>query len=150
MWHQLERLITKYGDKDDQVAKDLVALLKEHQDSLDIIPGEELSYEELMTYHLAFEPFFPDQRDFETDDDLYTTYHDDLRKLKETDFMGPRTRAMYNKRKALKGKVVPPTAAQQRKLDGEEEGKFDFSKLDQLLYQRRLDQMKNMGGMFGL
>ena len=98
MWHELDRLITKYGDEQDQASIDLVALLREHQAALDIIPSERMSYEELMTYDLAFDPFFTNQKLFEVDDDVFATPYvqDDLRLLKETDFMGPRTRASYN------------------------------------------------------
>merc|ERR1712008_175929 len=80
------------GYEDDQVAKDLVELLREHQEALDITPDPSmrLSYEELMTYHVGFEPFFPDQQSFNS-----TNYDDLHRNLRVTDIMGPRTRAAY-------------------------------------------------------
>ena len=68
MWHELDRLITKYDDNEDERAQDLVELLREHQTLLDITPTERMSYEELMNYNAEADPI-----------------HDDyLRDLKET------------------------------------------------------------------
>ena len=124
MWYQLDRLINKYGDEDDQTAQELVALLREHQESLDVTPDSSarLSYEELMTYHLGMEPFFPDQLSFNS------TVYGSHRDLRVTDIMGPKTRAQYNMR-------------ENRNLATE---KFDFSNLDEYIRQQRLDQMRSM------
>ena len=67
---------------------------------------------------------------------------DDLRNLKETDFMGPTTRAEYNYRK---------------KLAEEKKGNFfrwtkptyDFSSFDEILTKRKSDQLKIAKSMFG-
>ena len=149
MWHELDRLITKYGDEQDQASIELVALLREHQVALDITPSERMSYEELMTYDLAFEPFFADQKDFEVDDDVFTSPYieDDIRNLKETDFMGPRTRAAYNRMKYGSDKQSQ-RSSQQRKLEQVEN--YDFSKLDEYLHQQRLQKMRYSKGMFGV
>jgi len=135
MWYQLERLINKYSSHYDREAVDLVTLLKEHQESLDITPDSSmrLTYEELMTYHLEYDPFFPDQVPFNS--------FDDLRKLKLTDIMGPRTRAEYNRWKNSNS-----TSREGRNLKREN---FDFSELDEYLRLRRVDQIKSMNGMFG-
>jgi hypothetical protein len=76
MWHQINRLIEKYEVKDDQVAIDLVNILKGHRDGIGVdTPADPLSYEELMSYHLAFPPFFPNQKPFQSDDDFYVNSH---------------------------------------------------------------------------
>lgn len=186
MWYELERLITKYGDGTDQVSIDLVALLREHQDTLGITPDPsmKLTYEELMVYHLAFPPFFPDQVPGAYHTDAFfpnqmefnaSKFDDDLRRLKETDFMGPRTRALFNMKKRREEaekkatevnniNKVSPVAAQRmldasedytyantektppkagRKLDAKEMGaNFDFSKLDEMVHRRRMEQLR--------
>ncbi len=72
MYHQINRLIEKYEVQDDQVAIDLVNILKGHRDDLGVTaPADPISYEDLMTYHLAFPPFFPNQKTFESDDDFF-------------------------------------------------------------------------------
>ena len=80
MWHQINRLIEKYTvpeDSDDQVALDLVNILKGHRDDLGVdTPADPLSYEELMSYHLAFPPFFPNQKPFTSDDDFFVNTHE--------------------------------------------------------------------------
>ena len=77
MWHQINRLIEKYEVKDDQVAIDLVNILKGHRDGIGVDPpADPLSYEELMSYHLAFPPFFPNQKPFQSDDDFYVNSHE--------------------------------------------------------------------------
>jgi len=70
-------LIEKYEVKDDQVAIDLVNILKGHRDGLGVdTPADPISYEELMSYHLAFPPFFPNQKPFTADDDFYVKSHE--------------------------------------------------------------------------
>ncbi len=79
MWHQINRLIEKYEVQDDQVAVDVVTILREHLDALGIeTPADPLSYEELMSYHLAFPPFFPNQKMFKSDDDFFVRVHENF------------------------------------------------------------------------
>ncbi len=77
MWHQINRLIEKYEVQDDQVAIDVVNILKGHREALGIDePADPLSYEDLMSYHLAFPPFFPNQKMFKSDDDFFVRVHE--------------------------------------------------------------------------
>ena len=72
MYHQINRLIEKYQNQTDQVAIDFVNILTGHRDELGIDePADPLSYEELMGYHLAFPPFFPNQKIYKADDDFF-------------------------------------------------------------------------------
>jgi len=165
MWYQLERLITKYGVKSDQVAQDLVALLTEHQQSLGITPdpSKRMSYEEIMTYQLAFEPFFPDQKPFTHHTDAYfpkqkafNSSKYDRRMLEKTDGMGSRTNAEYDRRIEMEGDAVFSEEHQKsnvvldenRKLDINEKSPF-FKRADEILRQRRLNQVKSMKDMHG-
>ncbi len=66
---------------------------------------------------------------------LEQIFEEDLRKLKETDIMAPKTRAEFNRRKLIREGADP--SRQDRKLK-----KFNFSKMDQVLFQRKLDQMQ--------
>ena len=53
MWHQVDRLITKYENETDQIAVDLVDILRGHRDALGVdTPIDPLTYDELMSYHL--------------------------------------------------------------------------------------------------
>ena len=62
--------------KEDQVAIDLVNILKGHRDDLNVEnPADPISYEELLSYHLAFPPFFPNQKPFVSDDDFFVNSH---------------------------------------------------------------------------
>jgi len=135
MWYQLDRLINKYGDDDNETAQELVALLREHQESLDVTPdiSARLTYEELMEYHLGMEPFFSEQLPF--DSTVYGTRRD----LKATDIMGPRTRAEYNRRKNMErdGSVSEGN----QNLSSE---KFDFSHFDEYFHQQRLNQLRSI------
>jgi len=163
MWYELDRLITKYGGKDDQVAKDLVELLEEHQDSLGITPAPfvRMSYEELMTYHLELKPFFPHQKPLSHHTDAYFPHQvafnsTFLRNLKVTDILGPKTRAMYEKMNKNEDEGVSSDENRKRDVVVSEEHrkmgvkeKFDFSKFDEVLKQHRLDQIKNMKDLFG-
>jgi hypothetical protein len=77
MLHQINRLIEKYEVKDDQVAIDLVNNLRGHRDGLGVdTPVDPLSYEELIRYHLAFPPFFPNQKPYQSDEDYFVNSHD--------------------------------------------------------------------------
>jgi len=76
MWNEVNRLIEKYEVKEDQVAIDLVNILKGHRDDLNVEnPADPISYEELLSYHLAFPPFFPNQKPFVSDDDFFVNSH---------------------------------------------------------------------------
>ncbi len=76
MWHELNRLIEKYEVQEDQVAIDLVNILRGHRDELGVdTPVDPITYEELMGYHLAFPPFFPNQKMFKSDDDFFVNVH---------------------------------------------------------------------------
>jgi hypothetical protein len=76
MWHEINRLIEKYEVQEDQVAIDLVNILKGHRDDLGVDePVDPISYEELLSYHLAFPPFFPNQKPFVSDDDFFVNSH---------------------------------------------------------------------------
>ena len=67
---------------------------------------------------------------------------EDLRTLKETDIMGPTTRAEYNRRKMLSAK--PEEERNLRKG-----GKFDFSNFDEILQERKADQLEIARRNFG-
>mmetsp|Transcript_19270 Transcript_19270/g.28393 ORF Transcript_19270/g.28393 Transcript_19270/m.28393 type:complete len:689 (+) Transcript_19270:122-2188(+) len=76
MWNEVNRLIEKYEVKEDQVAIDLVNILTGHREELGVdTPVDPISYEELMSYHLAFPPFFPNQKMFKSDDDFFVNAH---------------------------------------------------------------------------
>ena len=76
MWNEVNRLIEKYEVQEDQVAFDLVNILKGHRDDLNVEnPADPISYEELLSYHLAFPPFFPNQKPFVSDDDFFVNSH---------------------------------------------------------------------------
>ena len=84
----------------------------------------------------------------------------DLRTLKETDFMGPTTRAEFNRRKrqAEGQSMEGQNTMESRKLSGNEgyymqlseKQEYYFSKLDEMLHEKRSERMKNEQGMFGL
>ena len=72
MWHETTRLIEKYDSRTDQVSVDLVEILRGHREKLGVTtPTTQLSYEELMGYHLKYPPFFPNQKPFTSDDDFF-------------------------------------------------------------------------------
>merc|ERR1719232_833754 len=162
MWYELERLITKYGGRSDEVSQDLIALLTEHQNSLGIIPDESLRlpYEELMTYHLAYPPFFPDQKPpgYHTDayfpfqrefnESRYHSYH--RRMLKETDATPKRIMTESNERMEMEADVLGKNYQEGNtllnendELDINENSAF-FKRADEILRKRRLDQIKSM------
>lgn len=60
---------------------------------------------------------------------------EDLRTLKETDLMGPNTRAEYNRRKRLQEDFQ-----EERHL--RKTPKFDFSNFDEILQERKSEQLK--------
>ena len=70
---------------------------------------------------------------------------DDLRNLKETDLMGPTTRAEYNRRKKLTTSG-PSVNSEERKL---RKPSYDFSSFDEILQQRKSEQLKIMRNTFG-
>lgn len=70
------------------------------------------------------------------------------RKLKETDFLGPKMRESKRKQASVQKKhryVHPKT---QRQLDTDRESQFDFAALDEKFYQRKADLER--GRLFGL
>lgn len=72
MWNEINRLIEKYDVMEDEVAIELVEILKGHRDALGVTnPVSPISYEELMGYHLKYPPFFPNQKPFTSDDDFF-------------------------------------------------------------------------------
>jgi hypothetical protein len=76
MHNELERLIAKYEVQSDQVAQDLVEILRKHRDRLDVTePMPSIDYERLLSYHLEFPPFFPHQKEFISNDDFYVNSH---------------------------------------------------------------------------
>jgi len=145
MWFELDRLINKYDGQADEVAEDLVELLREHQGLLGVTPdlSRRLTYEELMTYHLAFPPFFPEQTSpenfwadpFYPHQKLYGSNHPSAvpstmpsvshiptkrpvsyrRVLENTDVMGPRFGAEYEMKNVTKDDFV--LSAEERKED---------------------------------
>ncbi len=77
MWHETTRLIEKYEVYNDTVSVDLVNILKGHRDAIGVeTPVDPISYEQLLGYHLAFPPFFPNQKPFQSDDDFFVTVHE--------------------------------------------------------------------------
>ena len=77
MWHETNRLIEKYDPYEDQVAIDLVNILKGHRDAIGVdIVTPPISYDELMGYHLKYPPFFPNQKPFVSDDDFFVRQHE--------------------------------------------------------------------------
>ncbi|GFH56481.1 hypothetical protein CTEN210_12957 [Chaetoceros tenuissimus] len=76
MHNELQRLISKYEVQTDQVAQDLVNILRKHRDRLGVTePMPSIDYERLLSYHLEFPPFFPHQKEFISDDDFYVNSH---------------------------------------------------------------------------
>ena len=67
---------------------------------------------------------------------------EDLRNLKETDFMGPTTRAEYNYRKRQ------AESANEKKLR-KKKPFFDFSSFNDILKERKSDQLKIAKSLFG-
>ena len=67
---------------------------------------------------------------------------EDLRTLKETDLMGPTTRAEFNRRKRLS-----TDPEEERKLN--KRVKRDFSSFDEILKERKSDQLNIARNMFG-
>ena len=68
---------------------------------------------------------------------------EDLRNLKETDFMGPTTREEFNYRK----KVAAENSGETNLREGKPV--FDFGKFDDILKKRKSDQLKIAKSMFG-
>ena len=68
---------------------------------------------------------------------------EDLRTLKETDLMGPNTRAEYNRRKKLSAEPEEEVRYLGKRP------KYDFSNFDEILQERKADQLKIARDMFG-
>lgn len=72
MWNEINRLIEKYDVLEDEIAIELVQILRGHRDDLGVTdPTAPISYEELMGYHLKYPPFFPNQKPFVSNDDFF-------------------------------------------------------------------------------
>lgn len=71
---------------------------------------------------------------------------EDLKNLKETDFMGPTTRAEWNYRKMLKEQGTD-TDGGKSKLR-QKKASYDFSSFDEILQQKKTDQLKIARNMF--
>ena len=107
MYHEINRLIEKYQVQDDQVAVDLVNILTGHRDALGVDePVNPLSYDELMGYHLAFPPFFPNQKMFKSDDDFFVRVHEKYENPNMTNIESiiDRRRAFFQEEMAKKRK----------------------------------------------
>ena len=68
---------------------------------------------------------------------------EDLRVLKETDFMGPTTRAEFNRRKAATPDPSISNRARRRL-----KATYDSSSLDQILQQPKSEQLRIMRVLF--
>ena len=68
---------------------------------------------------------------------------EDLRTLKETDLMGPSTKAEFNRRKQISADPV-----QKDRYLGKRP-KFDFSNFDEILQERKTEQLKIARARFG-
>lgn len=71
---------------------------------------------------------------------------EDLRTLKETDIMGPVTRAEYNRRKKAAA-AASDVNDEQRKLD--KKPSYDFSSFDEILKKKKSEQLEVARTMFG-
>lgn len=69
---------------------------------------------------------------------------EDMRNLKETDFMGPTTREEWNLRKKQGG-----GSDEDHNFLRKQKTAFDFSSFDQILNERKSDQLKIAKSMFG-
>ncbi len=69
---------------------------------------------------------------------------EDLATLVETDLMGPTTRAEFNRRKALES---ADTEQEDRNLG--KPPKFDFSSFDEILLEKKAEQLRIARAMFG-
>ena len=67
---------------------------------------------------------------------------EDLRTLKETDFMGPATRAEFNRRKAL---ASGPVTSRERNLARQ---KYSISSVDEILQKPKAEQLDIMRKLF--
>ncbi len=72
---------------------------------------------------------------------------EDLKNLKETDFMGPATRAEFNRRRKAKTVSDPTVTSEGRKLI--KEALKDFSNFDEILQLPKTEQLEIMRNVFG-
>ncbi len=72
---------------------------------------------------------------------------EDLKILKETDFMGPATRAEWNRRKRLQTADDPTVTSQDRKLI--KEALKGFTNFDEIRALSKTEQLKVMRSVFG-
>ena len=73
----------------------------------------------------------------------FDSWQEDLLTMKETDLMGPGTRAEFNRRK-----LISADPAQENWYLGKRP-KFDFSNIDEILQERKSDQLKIARARFG-
>ncbi len=72
---------------------------------------------------------------------------EDLRTLKETDFMGPTTRAEFNRRK--KAAAAASAGSEERKLDKQGPA-YNFANFDEILQKKKSEQLEIARSMFGV
>ena len=73
---------------------------------------------------------------------------EDLLTLKETDFMGPTTRAEWNRRQALKAQAGMTETAEERLL-GKQPKFEDFSSFEDITKHSKVDQLRIARHVFG-
>ncbi len=78
---------------------------------------------------------------------LNALLEEDLKILKETDFMGPTTRAEWNRRKRLQDAADPTVSSQDRRLV--KEALKDFTNFDEIRALPKPEQLKIMRNVFG-
>ncbi len=71
---------------------------------------------------------------------------EDMKNLKETDFMGPTTRAEWNYRKRLTESAATSGGQQYFRQN---KPTFDFSSFDEILQRKKSDQLKIAKSLFG-
>lgn len=69
---------------------------------------------------------------------------EDLRTLKETDFMGPTTRAEFNRRRAAE--PADPISKRERKMV---KAKYDYTNIDEIRKQPKSEQLRIMRVLLG-
>ncbi len=72
---------------------------------------------------------------------------EDLKNLKETDFMGPATRAEFNRRKRLQVAADPTVTSEGRKLI--KDALKDFTNFDEIRALPKTEQLQIMRNVFG-
>lgn len=78
---------------------------------------------------------------------LNNLLEEDLRTLKETDFMGPTTRAEWNRRRKNSGTLDPTVTSEERKLL--KGATNDFTNMEQIQNLPKTEQLRLMKSVFG-